>query len=253
MFGLLHAMYVALMTAGSGIKASYLNSKGKSRGMERRMNGENPANTYYDRKGFERDIDTDELRMRKVVNGDKVMTDLNGNIVCNFSKEQREKSMEKEMEEGKRFVIYMHHADVRNHADLPQLKNDGNYLKDIVTGRIVVECDAVIKWEKERELASGVTVWDPKVPAFAKVYLDVYSRQILGETDWTKQFRHDNYAEIMTDDMMEKCISFMNFHRILGEKANSMYHYDNPQLMIREYSNGCRTATVSWLDEEFDF
>ncbi len=63
MFGFLYAACTAIGCAISGTKASIENQQCKDRGIEKRNRGENFTNTYTDRLGATRDIDTNKLVM----------------------------------------------------------------------------------------------------------------------------------------------------------------------------------------------
>ncbi len=246
-FGLTHALYSITMTIGSAFKGLFENESARERGIDRTRNGENPVNTYYDRKGVERDIKTNQYRVRQVVNGDKVMTDPKGNIVYNFDEERRRKRVAEDLAEGKRYALYMYESEVRDHPDLPQIS--GDYLLDSETGRLVVKRRNVIEWSREKEISPGNTDWWSKISFGLEFYMDVYTGKILDETEFSRKFRNEHYEDILPDDLLDQWVSFMNDHRTEVPKKWNPYFY-RPTMRVRDYCDGRQTLSLSWIKDE---
>lgn len=133
MFGLLAGAVLEIARGISGIGCTIENAKGKQRGREREANGQNPSHTYYDRKGVERDLITNEIRRTSRQDGDKVLTNKYGEVVRNFSQEEREANLAIAKMFPKPYVTVIPWGDAPHKAECK-----GKRYKDIETGDIYV-------------------------------------------------------------------------------------------------------------------
>lgn len=152
-FGLLYTAFCGGAIIADDIKNSMYDASAKNRGKQRVVNGENPGNTYYDYRGCERDIDTNEFASTEY---DYLTGDLwlrhgaPSERVRNLSAEWRQRYLEelrKRPVEGKTVIndiniISQNHskqiAEWQGHTWIDEYECIGQRYKDIKTNAIYV-------------------------------------------------------------------------------------------------------------------
>lgn len=145
MFGI--ALSVATLIAGicSGLKKNHENELAHKRGLERRANGTDITNTYFDCDGIRRDLDSHaprivDLQIVESRGEDQCIRDVNDNIIRNLSEERRMKKFNEARRKGGRTVVLY-----KTIGNCPTNENQGGdgycygpQFKDLTNGEIYV-------------------------------------------------------------------------------------------------------------------
>lgn len=140
MVGLLIAVIGVGAAAVSGIKGYMENIDARYRGEQRCKNSENPWNIYYDRKGYCRDLRTDEIRFvdHDPYTGDTIMKGQSLQTVANLSKEWREKRYLEVRSHHPEWQTTVYYGTLTRKAEGNGKCVTGDRWKDLDNGRIYV-------------------------------------------------------------------------------------------------------------------
>ena len=158
MFGIVMAILSLGHATIDGIKKVREDSYAIKRAQERKANGKDYTNTYFDWKGTRRDLDTHQYRRVdfEVVENygqDQCIYDIHGNVVRNLTAERRNKkyldAKDSALVTGRTVVLYRDGNGVyggKSHRDLGgDGYCEGSQFKDLKTGQIYVARRFVLK------------------------------------------------------------------------------------------------------------
>lgn len=137
MFGIIYVTIAIIIAIIAAIKKLYWDGEGREIGLQRRGNGENDSNTWYDSNGIRRDLDTGEYR-RVEFNGrlDRLLVDKDGNVLRNLDQEKRLDEAAKEAAKAPAGTkaVYLESWD-RKYSKITRKKPNGRII-DFVKGRV---------------------------------------------------------------------------------------------------------------------
>lgn len=122
--------------------------QGIRRAEERKANGTDNTNTYFDWRGARRDLNTNELRhvdfaIAENDGQDQCIRDMYGNVVRNLTQEKRDGREEASIRSGRTVYLYREYANgIYNGAEHRDFGGDGlcegSQYKDLRTGAVYV-------------------------------------------------------------------------------------------------------------------
>jgi hypothetical protein len=204
-------------------------SQGYKRGLERRANGIDNTNTYFDWRGMRKDLDTHEYRSVDLKicerNGeDQCIRDIRGNVVRNLSEERRNLAFERaKLNSNNTVSLYRKYGNgAYGSGEHRNLGGDGycegTQYKDLKTGEIYVA-----------RYFKGVIV-----------YMD-FNGRLIRESDETKKARTEGEEFTHSASEIQKYINEYNLTRTkkcdLGApRYNSgLYLYDLDKVYMNDY------------------
>ena len=115
MFGIIYALFNIIGATVSGTGTAIEEHQCIERAKEKKRKGHNSTNTYIDRKGSRRDLDTGELRYVDYIgsesyNNDQCIRDIHGNVVRNLSQERRDAAYEEARNNPAATVYFWKHG-----------------------------------------------------------------------------------------------------------------------------------------------
>ena len=216
MFGIFYAAYIAIGSAISGAKAAIEEQQCKNRGIEKRERGENFTNTYYDRYGHIRDIDTGKSVMVDYIGNetdgkDQYIRDMYGKPIRNLSEERRQTRLNEALSnrDPRRTVVEWKKgvSDSKTRVKGNPLYAGDTY-KDIKTGEIYV-C----------RLFSFPN--DFNHDGYGKYYMNINTGLLVREADSQIEDRKNGHYEY-SEDLNKEFIEFFNKkQRYTGYKFKS--------------------------------
>lgn len=146
MFGIIMGLISTGCAMIDGIKRGYESAQGYNRGLQRKANGSDNTNTYFDWRGACRDLDTGELRfvdpiLNESYGQDQCIRDVRGNVVRNLSEERRQAKFDEAKKKGDRTVVlYDKNGIVIRAAKSQNIKDycEGPQFKDLANGSMYV-------------------------------------------------------------------------------------------------------------------
>lgn len=165
MFGIIMAVVSLGHATIDGIKKVREDSYAIKRAQERKANGADYTNTYFDWRGVRKDLDTHQYRevdpeLVEHYGKDQCMYDINGNVVRNFSEERRAKkykdAQNMALATGRTVVLYRDGNGVYNGKTHREFGGDGYcegpQFKDLKTGEMYVARRLFVKGKDKTDM-----------------------------------------------------------------------------------------------------
>ena len=202
MFGLIYAGIVGVTNAIGNLKNSIDDYDGKKRGIQRKANGGNTENIYFDHKGRIRDIQTNEFRDLRMKNGDWILSDNNLNVLRNLSEEKRENEflkLKNEADSDTKAVFYKHWSFNNTPIKIKSTRITGDVYRDVHTNELYIV--RYIAWNRDdlsekMEIIgeNGLTRANMECADF---YLNPNTAEIVDVTDqWKKKHKNADMDKI---------------------------------------------------------
>ena len=248
---------MGLVTTGhaiiDGIVRSYESAQGYNRGLQRKADGTDNTNTYFDWRGTRRDLDTGEIRfvdpiLNESYGQDQCIRDVYGNVVRNLSEERRQAKFDEAKKKGDRTVVLYDSEgivvrtaksqNIKDYCEGPQFKdleNDSMYvarrfkLKDLkkgdsadvgyvnfymnFDGLLVRESDSVTQKRKQ-----GINV--PSVEE-VNAFISKFNAKQSCENGWynckNKMYHKDNFGNLDHLDSYEVGRYYCNKNKVFTD------------------------------------
>lgn len=229
MFGLFYALGTAVAGAVSGTKCLIQNANGIAEGIEKYKRGENPTETYHDRKGFLRDLHTGEFagvttNYKTLDNDEWLYVGSVTNRTRNLSEEKRQK----EFELGKQGSWLGRTVDLydERYWSIQMGKSDktdivGAFYKDLLTGDMYV-CRGFTIGSK---LVPG---YDLEISKSCKFYMNIKNGELVRKSDTQIEEEKEcpQFARFqMTDEEANEFIKNFNEQQRNGGWVKSRERY----------------------------
>ena len=216
MLGIFYTLGIAAASLVSGTKCLFQDSMGKARGIERYKNGDNPTETYFDRKGRQRDLHTGKVawvaRDYDSLSDDEWLCVGSGsNKTRNLSEEKRRR----EFELGKQGDWLGRTADIYNRRYWSQSYSNkdkviivGAYYKDLNDGRLYV-CR---KFHQMFQVKIGPNIVSSSIRDVyksCKFYMDIITGELVRKSDTQIEEEKENADYKMRDFTDEEAADFI--------------------------------------------
>ncbi len=148
MIGILFTLFNIGVAAADGISKAVQTNDGIKRAYERKANGIEDYNTYFDYRGVRRDLNTHEIRnvdfaIVESDGKDRCVRDVHGNVVRNLTEEEADKRKQKAIAMGRTTYLYRKYGNGIYNGSYHRDHGgdgfcDGAQFKDLKTGQIYV-------------------------------------------------------------------------------------------------------------------
>lgn len=216
-------IFFSLLSLGNalvdGTKKSLYNIEAMKRAEERKTNGTDRTNTYFDWRGVRRDMATNQpvrVDFEIVENHgeDQCIRDIHGNVLRNLSQEKRDAAEAEARAKGNRTVVfYKQYGNSEGHRDRGgDGYCEGPQFKDLNTGELYVARELEVRDENNNLY-------------FMKFYMD-FDGNLVREADCEKHKRY-RLEKLPDEKIVEEFIKAFNGNQRRERYSDKMYFKDN--------------------------